>query len=203
MSPDSHVWPLAIIAASAFGIALIGAEWPRTVETNAADWLGFLGAIIGGAFTLCAAMIAFGLTRRQVDMQAEELGEIQREKDERAHMVRVMMSAVVARIKKEVDENIQKIEVYRTQHGVPPNYINEFSTVRNIVGYGEIWRINEDEARAIMLLDIDIDEFSAMANARKGRVGQYIQSAFVFRQMEGISRRAAEIAHSLDGERST
>ena len=149
---SSEIWPLAVIAASAAVVAVANLSLPATAETTVGDWMALLGGVAGGVMTLIAAKMAFGLTRKQVDMQAVEIAGLEAEREARAELLVALLTSAASTIQAKAQNNLARIPNEPDE----PFIVDPLRLLQENIGFSEAWRLPEDIILNIVRLDIAV-----------------------------------------------
>ncbi len=195
---------LPFIGGWVIGVALFVAAWPliaQVFKLHVCDAvMGYsanvAGGLLGGGMTLIAAIVAFGLTQQQVQMQAEELHVMKAERSDRAKAVATILMRSVAIARAEAENNLT--EIATNADLIDPSSMFQIKTIEAAMGFGELWRMGDEIVVTTLDLDILIVGFNGFINHPPG-------SRLVMREravtiLEGIKDYATEIVEKSSTE---
>ncbi|MCJ8143830.1 hypothetical protein MKI84_12975 [Ancylobacter sp. A5.8] len=151
------------VLGAALGASLLAALMDDPVawanKEGRADWLGFWGAIAGGLMTLMAAALAFGLTRRQVDMQASELQSQHKDQQAQKDTLYALTANALRAIATEADEALIALDATNNGYSAPLEWAHPIRSIESIIGYREMWRLDREFVSGIISIDARIQKY--------------------------------------------
>lgn len=160
---STDLWAMALMLTATALVVMTGVDGPimaAMTDAKPADWLGFAGGLVGGLMTILAAAIAFGLTRRQVNMQAEELRAFADERVGRSLTLLSVVSYANDEIGRTIQSTMDTVSKY-TQAEMPHSLIRStLPTFFSVMGYSELWRLPKPIAGSVLRVDSTIQAFN-------------------------------------------